>query len=877
MKTKNPSWHRLLILMTGFALILAGQAAAQTFTNLHNFSALDPATQTTNTDGANPYAGLVLSGNILYGTAQSGGTNGSGTLFKVKTDGTGFTNLYNFTALDPNTFTNSDGANPVAALILSGNILYGTTSGGGSSDNGTVFRVNIAGTGFTNVYDFTGGDDGGYPDAGLVLSGSTLYGTAYFGGTNGVGSVFAVNTDGTGFTNLHSFTAGEYDSSGYYTNSDGAYPQAGLLLAGGTLYGTAYEGGTNGVGTVFAVATTGTGFMNLHSFAALIFQTNSDGANPAASLILSGSTLYGTASLGGTNSDGTVFAVNTNGSGFTTLHNCGYNDGANPLGGLILSGNILYGTAEYGGSSGDGTVFAIKTDGTGFADIYGFNAISFPAGTNNDGANPTAGLVLSGGTLYGTAQSGGTNGDGTVFSVSTNITVQACSALQIITKNLPNGVANVYYDQFLLATSCIPSFTWALQSGSLPPGLQLSPAGELSGTPTNGGVFNFSVSVGDGNDASTNQALTLEVISPTPATISHPTVSSGYFQFTLNDANGQNLTVQFSTNLINWVNLFSTNFPGGSFICTLSPPTNQDGFYRVLESGLVIADSWLGTFSTAPVVSPSNYVSLVDVPDSKVTVSILRSGGFGNQVCVDYATADGTARAGVDYAPVSGTVCFDPNQTNASITIPLLINSNSPGSETLDLILFDPNRTTVLNTSILLLFPQLLGTWYGNWAGTNGALICGGGAIPVPPPYGGGTWTLVMHQVDWPDRTAQGTLFMQGNEYARGITNNCALCCLTELFPAYQTSQIVSNIVVDSSGRVTIGSPTSSLGHGDGFLVSVDPPGPDLGVDFEFDTINEVVQGSFTSEYGSIVGGATTNGAWSHVGWVSGERISPTH
>ena len=78
--------------------------------------------------------------------------------------------------------SNSDGANPYAGLILSGNTLYGTANGGGSSGNGTVFAVNTNGTGFTNLHSFTAylvnNSDGAYPEAGLILSGNTLYGTA---------------------------------------------------------------------------------------------------------------------------------------------------------------------------------------------------------------------------------------------------------------------------------------------------------------------------------------------------------------------------------------------------------------------------------------------------------------------------------------------------------------------------------------------------------------------------------------------------------------------------------------------------------------------------------------------------------------------------
>src|SRR5208283_3740150 len=93
----------------------------------------------TNSDGAGPRAGLVLSGNILYGTAFSGGTNGFGTLFAVNNDGTGFTTLHSFTATSGSSSTNSDGINPNAAPILSGNTVYGTATAGGLGGVGAVF------------------------------------------------------------------------------------------------------------------------------------------------------------------------------------------------------------------------------------------------------------------------------------------------------------------------------------------------------------------------------------------------------------------------------------------------------------------------------------------------------------------------------------------------------------------------------------------------------------------------------------------------------------------------------------------------------------------------------------------------------------------
>ncbi len=191
---------------------------------------------------------MVLSGNTLYGTAPNGGSSGSGTVFALHIDGTGFTNLYSFT-------NGTDGANPAGALVLSGNTLFGTAPNGGGSGAGTVFALYTDGTGFTNLHSFSGRTDGANPASPLVLSGNTLFGTAPNGGSSGAGTVFALHTDGTGFDSLYSFTAPVKPNGGYYgLNSDGANPAGALVLSGNTLYGTAPNGGSLGSGTVFSLA-----------------------------------------------------------------------------------------------------------------------------------------------------------------------------------------------------------------------------------------------------------------------------------------------------------------------------------------------------------------------------------------------------------------------------------------------------------------------------------------------------------------------------------------------------------------------------------------------------------------------------------------------
>jgi len=162
---------------------------------------------------------------------------------------------------------------------------------------------------------------------------------------------------------------------------------------------------------LLAALIAGMGLLPAGRVAAQMPAYNFEGANPNAALILSNNTLYGTAAAAGSSGAGTVFALNTDGSGFRVLHSfTGGRDGAHPWSGLILSSNTLYGTAYQGGDWGYGTVFGVNTEGVGLAYLY-----SFTGGTN--GANPIGGLILSSNTLYGTTELGGSSGNGTAFSL----------------------------------------------------------------------------------------------------------------------------------------------------------------------------------------------------------------------------------------------------------------------------------------------------------------------------------------------------------------------------------------------------------------------------------------------------------------------------
>jgi uncharacterized repeat protein (TIGR03803 family) len=147
----------------------------------------------TGTNGDHPFATPALAGNTIYGVTQNGGTNGAGNVFRVNTDGNDYTNLYSFpinNALD----TNGDLPFDYTGLVLSGNKLYGTTMAGGGDhgqDSGTIFQLNTDGTGYTVLHSFSAPTDGSDPES-LVLVGNTLYGTTRFGGSNNTGTVFAL-------------------------------------------------------------------------------------------------------------------------------------------------------------------------------------------------------------------------------------------------------------------------------------------------------------------------------------------------------------------------------------------------------------------------------------------------------------------------------------------------------------------------------------------------------------------------------------------------------------------------------------------------------------------------------------------------------------
>ncbi len=362
-----------------------------------------------------------------------------------------FTVLHEFTG-------GADGSSPSAGLTMdrAGN-LYGTASLGGDGNNGTVFKLSRAGSGWilTTLYNFQGGEDGSTPQARVVFGpDGTLYGTTTGGA--GFGTVFNLRPSATACktalcpwteTVLYRFTGG----------SDGSLPEFVDLVfdAAGNIYGTTFEGGSEGSGVVFELTRSGEGWTES---AIYTFNCLHDGCNPYSGVIFdSAGNLFGTNSAGGADSAGTVYELTPSASGWTetTLLSFGTmgSEGSTPIGGLIFdSQGNLYGTTLFGG-----TVFELQRNGTSWAysELYAYSGFDGPedsltmdpagrlygtifggnpevlqltlsngqwtqTGFNGSaGSEPVGNVILdASGNVYGTASEGGTYNNGVVFEIT---------------------------------------------------------------------------------------------------------------------------------------------------------------------------------------------------------------------------------------------------------------------------------------------------------------------------------------------------------------------------------------------------------------------------------------------------------------------------
>ncbi len=347
-------------------MALSALAQAQIYTQIHNFD--------WHKEGANPNNPALLAqgqdGN-LYGTLQTQ-LGSDGTIFVSDLTG-------NVTVL--HSFQGSDGNTPQSGLSLGfdGNF-YGSTETGGSSKAGTVFSFGSGG--LNSLHSFSDGSDGGYPWATPIQAPN--------------GSVYGITNNGSHPGEIYRITPSGSFSTIATAGTDTSAPL--ILAADGNLYGTTPNGGDYNEGTVFQLTLKGK-LKIIHSFKT----DGMDGTNPAGPVMQGvDGKLYGTTVWGGTNGVGTVFAMTTSGGGYKVLHSFQSTDGSNSYSGLVQGSNkFLYGVAARGGLNGVGTLFKVSTTGKGFANLHDFETAT--------GDTPFATPMLhTNGTIYGLTQHGGT-------------------------------------------------------------------------------------------------------------------------------------------------------------------------------------------------------------------------------------------------------------------------------------------------------------------------------------------------------------------------------------------------------------------------------------------------------------------------------------
>lgn len=398
-----------------------------TFKTLYRFTGADGG-------GAGPQVALIQGNDgTFYGTTSAGGTSSKGTVFRLSADGKTLTTVHNFTG------AGGEGANPQTALLQgSDGDFYGGTSGGGTNGAGTLYRLSADGKTFTTLYSFPGSTKlASIPNTLIQAKDGAFYGTSGGGGTNNVGTIFRLSADEKTFTILHSFTG---------NNGEGDIPQAALLQASdGAFYGTA-EGESDAPDNalVFRLSADGKTFTILHDFtganhyatlAAAVIQERGDGA------------LYGTSVGAGATGNGTVFRLSLDGTDFAILHSFkgGNAEGANPYGALLQgSDGAFYGTTLRGGPGDYGTIYQLSSDGKTLTTFHLFT------GPTGDSLHPlTTLLKASDGNLYGATTGGSGSDQGSIYELvfpkATPLTALSITRTATTAAILYSGTAGATY------------------------------------------------------------------------------------------------------------------------------------------------------------------------------------------------------------------------------------------------------------------------------------------------------------------------------------------------------------------------------------------------------------------------------------------------
>ncbi|MGP8235918.1 MAG: choice-of-anchor tandem repeat GloVer-containing protein [Limisphaerales bacterium] len=550
-------------------------APGVTFSTLYSFTGA--------ADGGRPNGLMQETNGNLYGTTLIGGLNASGTVFQMTPAGV-LRTLFRFDNVG------NDGFHPSSALVQGADgHLYGTTEHGGAYGEGIIFKITTNGT-LSTVATFTNGD-GAVPDQAMTVgTDGNFYGTTSEGGANGDGEVFRLTPNGT-LSVLASFDS-----------FDGLNPNKLAQGIDGSFYGTTFDGGTNSAGSIFKVATNGA-LTSLFEFS-----VTNGGFLPSAGLTqIPNGTFYGTTYEGGTFGYGTVFTLSPSGAVTSAYSFTGGNDGGHPAGDLLqASDGNLYGTTVDGGANNDGTVFRIAPGGSPatLASFDGYN-----------GANPEAPLVQANdGSFYGTTQDGGASDSGVIFRVSINspsVQISGQPAAQtvflggtVVFSVAVLGNAPLFYRWLKNGTDLVDGGSVAGSSTRI---LTLNNI-DVSDS----ALYSVTVSNATGSAAVSDGALLKVVVSP-PQITSPPasqTLSPGSTAvFNVTVVGDLPLTYQWQSNQINLTDGANVSGATTSSLTLTGVAQNSDATYTVIVSNAAGVASADATLLVIPVSAPGTSVS----------------------------------------------------------------------------------------------------------------------------------------------------------------------------------------------------------------------------------------------------------------------------
>ena len=679
-------------LLAGPAAWCSPSARAQdaVFTTLHSFVI---------NEGASPYGGLTQgSDGNFYGTTEQGSSSGMGTVFKMTPAGT-VTLLHRFVG--------SDGANPQSSLVPSadGNF-YGTTTFNGAGGGGTIFRVTPDGI-LTTLHLF---DSNNIPHPSGLTPGldGNFYGTVS-------NVVFSVTPNGT-YTILHTLAP-----------TEGTFPLGLTRGVDGNFYGTTYADGTENMGTVFQI-TPGGAFK-------VLYHLPSDRQPPTALAAGSDGNLYGITDGSNRDNTGTVFQITPTGV-YTVLHafsiitdiHGNNSDGAAPRAALFqASDGNLYGSTSQGGANHSGTIFRCTLSGV-LTTLHSFgpeNAEANNYAGSPDGAFPLAPLIQgSDGNLYGSTASGGDHDAGTVFALNLHgLTAFGASAYTV---NEADGSATLTVVRTSAAGAASVNFATSDDTGLA--GTDYTAA---SGTLTwaEGDISSRTITVTlldrGLRDGSTRS---FHVVLSAPVGTSLRAPASASVEINENDLSPPVLTYVSNKSAVVGASftyaITATNRPTSFSADGLPPGLTVDAKNGLITGGPSVAGKFTVTLHATNAAGTGSASLVLTITSQPVTLAVSgantaqyggkaaklifsRTGYSGTGLTV-YYKLKGSAKAGVDFKPLSGYVVFPPSVSQVKLKLKPLNNPNNPGALKLKVILLPPDdasyapaTTTPLRIAVL--------------------------------------------------------------------------------------------------------------------------------------------------------------------------------